>query len=422
MTPTTVGAIVRARWDGCGASAGWRRRAAVIVATVAIALLWSAYLFSRLSGFEYRVGETLYIVVAVPTVAVVGAVLAVRSAGNRIAWLLLALALLFGAGIFAAAYAQVGLDRPRPTPLAAVAPWVSRLSITLVAIPLVTFFIWFPDGRSTRPGWEHVLRLWVPLHVAGSLLRMVDPAGPTGLDGQPLPVVSPFQHGAFETAAHMGRVVTTPPVFALVLAAAVVALLDRVRTAESGQRRQIAWVAFSAVPFGLVFAAGEIVDGAIAEVLWAVAGVLATAVPLTIGVAVLRYRLYEIERVISRTVSYGLVVAVLGAVYVAGVVGLGAAASGLTGQEDSDLAVAASVLVVVALFRPVRSRVQAAVDRRFNRTGYQARLAVEAFCDGLGDEVHLAELRDGIATTAAATVQPTSASLWLAGATQVEGP
>ena len=136
------------------------------------------------------------------------------------------------------------------------------------------------------------------------------------------------------------------------------------------------------------------------------------AIAAAIAVAILRYRLYAIDRIISRTVTYGLVVAVLGAVYAAGVVGLGAAMSGLAGQESSDLVVAASVLAVAALFGPVRSRVQRAVDRRFNRTGYQARLAVEAFAERLRDDVDVEAIRREVTTTAATAMQPTQVSVW----------
>jgi hypothetical protein len=129
--------------------------------------------------------------------------------------------------------------------------------------------------------------------------------------------------------------------------------------------------------------------------------------------AVLHYRLYEIDRIISRTVSYALVVTALVAIYAAGVIGAGAAISTLTGQRSTDLDVAISVLVMVAAFRPLQRRVQAAVDRRFDRTGYAARLVVDTFPQGLRDEADIEAIRRQLAQAASTAVRPSHVSVWL---------
>lgn len=150
---------------------------------------------------------------------------------------------------------------------------------------------------------------------------------------------------------------------------------------------------------------------------WALFAVipLGTLLPVMVANAVLRYRLYEIDRVIGRTVSYGIVVSVLGAVYAVGVLGLGTVASALTGDEASQLVVAASVLAVAVLFRPLQARVQRAVDRRFNRTHYQTRLVVDEFAESMRAEASPDAIRRDLATTTAVALQPVHVSVWLAG-------
>jgi hypothetical protein len=133
--------------------------------------------------------------------------------------------------------------------------------------------------------------------------------------------------------------------------------------------------------------------------------------PLSIGVAVLRYRLYDIDRVISRTLAYALITGTLVGVYAGGVMALTPLVAGMGG--GSELAVAASTLAVAAAFGPVRRRVQSAVDHRFNRTRYDARRTVEAFASGLREEVDLDELSAGLVAAVRETVEPTATTLWL---------
>jgi hypothetical protein len=139
-------------------------------------------------------------------------------------------------------------------------------------------------------------------------------------------------------------------------------------------------------------------------------------IPLAIGVAVLKYRLYDIDRVINRTLVYGLLTVLLGAVYMVGVVGLGRLLNPVTGE--SALAVAASTLAVAALFQPARRRVQAVVDRRFNRRRYDAARTVEAFSLRLRDQVELDTLSAELLTVVDQTIQPTAVSLWLSPSAQ----
>lgn len=136
--------------------------------------------------------------------------------------------------------------------------------------------------------------------------------------------------------------------------------------------------------------------------------------PIAIGIAVTRYRLYEIDRIISRTLSYGLVTVTLALVFVGGVLGLQAVLAPFI--RDSTIAVAASTLVVAALFQPLRRRVQRAVDRRFDRARYDGQKVVDAFGRQLRDEVDLDRLRTTLLATANEVVRPVSASVWLRSA------
>ncbi len=191
----------------------------------------------------------------------------------------------------------------------------------------------------------------------------------------------------------------------------------RFRRSRGVERQQLKWFVFAAA----LVAVSALSQAALAALSGPMAIPLASillvaglsAYPIAIGVAVLRYRLYEIDRIISRTVTYGLLVAILAAVYATAVVGLGAAVTAVTGAQDSDLVVAASTLLAAGLFRPVGSRVQAVVDRRFNRTGYDARQAVETFARNVRDEVDLDRIRRETEQTAATAVQPTHVSVWL---------
>jgi hypothetical protein len=191
----------------------------------------------------------------------------------------------------------------------------------------------------------------------------------------------------------------------------------RFRRSRGIERQQLKWIAYAALLFGIQ--QGGLALGRLAglvpdtEMAWLEVVDTFTFVFsfVAIAVAVLRYRLYEIDRLINRTLVYVLVTVLLGAVYAAGVFGLGRLLNPVTGQ--STLAVAASTLAVAALFQPARRRIQAAVDRRFNRRRYDAAKTVEAFSARLRDQVDLDTLSAELLTVVDQTMQPTTASLWL---------
>ena len=208
--------------------------------------------------------------------------------------------------------------------------------------------------------------------------------------------------------------VAVPFLILAVLASVVL----RFRRSRGEERQQLKWFTFVvAADLALIPGLGAVTEQ-VAPVLGELVVFPATIslIPIAIGVAVLKYRLYDIDRVINRTLVYGLLTVLLGAVYLAGVFGLGQLLNPVGGE--SALAVAASTLAVAALFQPARRRIQAVMDRRFNRRKYNAAKTIEAFSVRLRDEVDLDALSGELLAVADQTMQPTTVSLWLRPAPQ----
>jgi len=187
-------------------------------------------------------------------------------------------------------------------------------------------------------------------------------------------------------------------------------LVVRFRRARGLERQQLRWLALAAAlsAAALLAAVAVAVLGAPLGVVLIAAGISVALLPLATGAAILRYRLYDLDRIISRTLAYGLLTVLLGSGYAAVVLGLGR----LLGR-DSSLIVAAATLAVAALFQPLRRRIQSVVDRRFNRRRYDAAQTIAAFSAHLRDEIDLATLTGELLTVVDQTMQPTQASLWL---------
>jgi peptidoglycan/LPS O-acetylase OafA/YrhL len=195
----------------------------------------------------------------------------------------------------------------------------------------------------------------------------------------------------------------------LAVVVGAVSLVVRFRRARGAERQRLRWVALAAALASLgslVVAASAL--GASPPLLGWVGGVYVAVLPVAIGASVLRYRLYDLDRIVSRALAYALLTVVLGGVYAAVVLGLGQ----LLGRSSS-LAVAAATLAVAALFQPFRRRVQAAVDRRFNRRRHDAAQTIAAFSTRLRDQLDLATLTGELLAVVDQTMQPTQASMWL---------
>ncbi len=201
-----------------------------------------------------------------------------------------------------------------------------------------------------------------------------------------------------------------------VVVAAAVSMVVRFRRARGVERQQLKWVAFAAALLGVAFLAVN-VAGALGNETSNAAdlalGLAIAGLPVSACIAILRYRLYDIDLIIRRTLVYGTATAVLAGLYLAIVLLFQQVFSSFTG--GGDLAIAASTLIAFALFRPVRARIQAVVDRRFYRRKYDAQRTLEAFASHVREKVDLHDLTDELATTVDQTMRPAHVSVWLRG-------
>jgi hypothetical protein len=347
----------------------------------------------------------------VPGFATVGAVIAARRA-NTVGWLFVGLGLLAASHAFSMAYAERDTlidpaSLPAGTVVGLLAGWLWPLNYLLLCLILLLF----PDGRLPSARWRPAARFILMAWGLAILLNALTPAEGNP-EGNPLAVAA-LQRPAGQLLL---LVANAAGLVALVLSA--VAPFLRFRRAGYQQRQQLKWVAFTVVVSVLSvlvsLGLGQLLPGVV------VVGVLGAlgffvgviGIPLAVAVAILRHRLYDIDRVINRTLVYGLLTTVLAGLYAGVVLVLGQLFGGI-GDKTPSWAVAAATLTVAALFQPARRRIQAVVDRRFNRRTYNAVKTVEAFSVRLRDEVDLDALSAELLTVVDQTIQPTRASLWL---------
>jgi hypothetical protein len=366
-------------------------------------------------GGETDDGSVIANLVTLLPFSVVGAIIASRQPRNAIGWLFCSVGVTIGLNSFAGDYAEFWLASGfGPDSLGETAAWLSSWSwILLVYVPMSFLLLLFPDGRLPSRRWRPVA--WgVALGTAGGVVGYALRAGPLvdfphianpyGVDGPVVGVV-----GGAGSIVAAGSMV-----------ASAVSLIIRLRRAGSVERQQIKWLAYGgAVMVGILGAGGLIT-------LWSVpASIVVMSVsllglPVFTGIAIVRYRLYDIDLLINRTLVYGALTAMLVLVYLGGVVFLQYLFRTLAGGE-SQLAVVASTLAIAALFEPLRRRVQVFIDRRFYRRKYDARKTLEAFSTKLRDETDLDALNDDLVGVVRDTMQPAYASLWLRPETGAKG-
>jgi hypothetical protein len=342
--------------------------------------------------------------------ATVGALVASRRPRSAIGWIMCVAGLTYALMGLADTYAQGLLEEPPdPLPASTAAAWASHWG-WLVGVGLAATFLllWFPTGRLPTRRWRPVA--WL----AGCGFAVGIPGlalAPGRLED--FPIDNPLGVPGAEVAAGVGGL-------ALVVAAlaSIVSLFVRYQRARRDERQQLKWLIYAGALVGLVIASLAILEAAVTSVSSELVNALVTgsiaAIPLAMGIAILRHGLFDIDLVINRTLVYGVLTATLAAAYLGTVLLLQLALSPLT--EQSDLAIAGSTLAVAALFRPARRRIQELVDRRFFRRKYDAALTLEGFGVRLRDEVDLDALGGELRTVVAETMQPAHVSLWLRGA------
>jgi hypothetical protein len=349
------------------------------------------------------------------TFAIVGAMIASRRPSNPIGWICLADGILWMLLGITESYSLYREARPNPAPFA---PWevvIAWLSTWLWAPALGLFatylLLLFPDGRLPSRRWRPLAWLSGTAIVSVSFLVAFAPGPLQNLGG----VRNPF--GLEGHAWVAGAFPVVFPLLPLCILGSALSVVLRYRRSGGEERQQIKWIAFAASVVCLLFliaAFGSFMAPVRSELLETVAVLSYAGVPIALGFAVLKYRLYDIEVVINRALVYGSLTALLLALYFGGVATTQAVFRALTGQEQQpQLAVVASTLVIAALFAPLRRRVQGLVDRRFYRRNYDATRTLEAFSARLRDETDLDALNGDLVGVIREAMQPAHVSLWL---------
>ena len=339
----------------------------------------------------------------------VGALIITRRPGNTVGWILWAVGLMFGLNLAGVAYLSASLSWFDGTlPATVFVAWLSSWTFTpSMAVALLFLPLLFPDGRLPSGSWTWVLRIFVVVTLEVTLLSMLTPGrlgsspyvNPTGWTGDARVLV------ILSAISNLGAVVGGP----IAVAAAVV----RYRRGSLKERQQLKWFGGAATVSVLGLAGALLIPHPTSIFAWLVAVFGLCLIPVSIGIAILRYRLYDIDRIISRTISWTITSGLIGALFAGLAVGLQSVLSPIT--QGNTLAVAGSTLVALAVFQPLRRRVQAVVDRRFNRARYDAQRTVEAFVEQVRDDVDLGALRTALVATAGRTMRPAAAGVWIRG-------
>jgi hypothetical protein len=382
--------------------------------------------FAGVLGFLSASGRIVLdsgFIVLLPLVALtfttVGAAVASRRPENPIGWIFCAGGLIFSVTVSAANYADYALQATSTgslpgVPYAAwIASWAPIPTLLLVATML---FLLFPDGKLSSREWGLVA--WTAV-VASGMVALGDALGRETAGTDLGSIANPVAVGGA-----VDNIVDTLGSFALVLLllcflASIAAPFVRLSQARGQERQQIKWFAYAAALMGtgplmmLLLGGGY---SALSELMWDLGwlvGILGFAfLPVATAIAILKYRLYDIDRIINRTLVYGSLTAALALIYFSAVVLLQRAFVVLAG-EKSTLAVVASTLLIAALFNPLRRRIQSFIDRRFYRSKYDARKTLEAFSAQLRNETDLDALSDDLVGVVSETMQPAHVSLWL---------
>src|SRR5215217_3645139 len=341
-----------------------------------------------------------------------GAIVASRRSENLVGWLLGLYGLAQSISHFSGQYAIYAL-LAQPDSLAAgeAMAWVSSWLLPIIIGFSVFFILLFPTGGLPSRRWRWVTWLTVTFVLVGVILGAFSSGPVEGLG----PIRNPLGIEGFSDV-YDSILFTMVATFLLVAAASSVFM--RLRRAKGVERQQIKWFAYAAAAtvIGLVLA--YVIPTMIDTPLWferagyAVLIAVIPSIPISIGIAILRYRLYDIDIIINRTLVYGSLTVTLVALYFGGIVLLQSVFVVFTG-ERSTLAVVDSTLLIAALFNPMRRRIQSFIDRRFYRSMYDARKTLEAFSAKLRDETDLEALNDDLVSVVRETMQPAHVSLWL---------
>jgi len=383
--------------------------------------LWVAFVVALIAatyaGMHPAKGEPIGAMDAVWAASFVGfptagAIVVSRLPRRPLGWMLLGAPLVLEIGLLVDELASHFIDDHRST--AAWMIWVGAVSFNLALGVIVAIPLYLPNGNLPSPGWRWVARfVWV---YAG-LLPLEAAFSPGPFSERPKGLKNPLGIDAVEGFLSTAGTILEP-LTVVVVAAGVASLIVRFRRSTGIERQQLKWLALggatllvSIAVVMVIMATGLDVSEAAFTLMFVIAFL---CLPVSIAVAVMKTRLYDLDVVINRTLVYGALTAILALAYLGIVVVLQQLLGPIT--ADSDVAVAGSTLAVAALFRPLRGRVQGFIDRRFYRRKYDAAETLQTFSSRLRDQVDLESLRGDIVDVVQDTMQPAHASLWLRGA------
>jgi hypothetical protein len=352
----------------------------------------------------------------------IGALVASRQPKNTIGWIFCAMGLFFTSSVASGQYAIYAVvSSPDSLPGEGTATWLETflggpiIAITMFALLLLVF----PNGRPPSHRWRAAL--WLDLIAA--VLLFVGSFKPGPMETSSLDVANPFGIEKFGALFNALSYVGLHLALAVTVGGAV-SLMVRFRRSRAEERQQIKWFAFAGAIMCAVTATGPFLwslppSSPGVTFIWPVLIFSAVStIPVATGIAILKYRLYDIDRIINRTLVYGSLTVTLAVVYLGSIVVLQTLQKRLfvliTGQaEQSQLAIVVSTLVIAVLFTPLRRRVQSFIDRRFYRSKYDAAKALEAFSAKLREETDLGALSDDLTSVVRETMQPAHVSVWL---------
>jgi len=350
--------------------------------------------------------------------AVAGGFVASRRPTNPVGWFFLGSAAYFTLAEVANGYATYGLLTASATlPAAQAVGWLQSWLFVPGVLLLLSFVpLYFPDGRLVSPRWRWVVRFALFFSVTVAVFSALSPG-----EIQNQGILNPLGIEALRPVFDLLDTLAFALYFTLLFASAA-SLVVRYRRSGSVEPQQIKWLAFAALAIPVWFLTNAPIEAAAPGLFSVVDSLAFTMIPVAIGIAILRYRLYDIDVVINRTLVYGSLTVMLALVYFGSVTATQAVFTALTGQEEQpQLAIVVSTLVIAALFNPLRHRIQSFIDRRFYRRKYDAAKTLESFSAKLRDETNLNALSDDLVGVVRETMQPAHVSLWLRPDTTSKG-
>jgi hypothetical protein len=379
------------------------------IALTALALLLLALNLSHPNThiYDYWFDNTTIVITAT-----VGAIVASRRPENPVGWLLCLSGVVVSISHFGSQYAiYTLLAQPDSLPAGEAFAWIDTWILPIIIGLDVFSYLLFPTGRLPSSRWRWLGWLTMAFVFVGVISGAFTSGPVDGLG----PIRNPLGIEGFSNGYKAVLYTMVPFLYA----ASVLSVFVRLRRATGVERQQVKWFAYTAALTAITLVI-HMMTVALDAPLWferaefAMFTAAGTANTVSIGIAILRYRLYDIDRIINRTLVYGSLSAILALVYFGGVTATQALFRTLTGQEKlPQIVVVASTLVIAALFTPLRRRIQSFIDRRFYRRKYDARKTLEAFSAKLRDETDLKALNDNLIGVVGETMQPSHVSLWL---------